>query len=67
MNGTVTPCRPRSCPGAPCPSGDQRPGGWRWLLPVLLLLAGGLIFCHGCHRGDHDVDDELAVHAPDER
>jgi hypothetical protein len=24
-----------------------------------LLLAAGLIFCHGCHAGDHD--DELAV------
>lgn len=65
MNGTVTPCRPRSCPVVPRPAGPPRRAGW--LLPVLLLLAGGLIFCHGCHRGDHDVDDELAVHAPDER
>jgi hypothetical protein len=21
---------------------------------VLLALAAGLVFCHGCHRGDHD-------------
>jgi hypothetical protein len=26
---------------------------------VLLALATGLLFCHGCH--DHDVDDELCV------
>jgi hypothetical protein len=26
---------------------------------LLLLLAAGLVFCHGCH-GD-DVDDELCI------
>lgn len=35
----------------------------QWLLPAaffwLALLACCLIFCHGCHRGDHD--DELQV------
>jgi hypothetical protein len=31
--------------------------GLRWL--PLLLIAGYLIFAHGCHLGDHDHDDEL--------
>jgi hypothetical protein len=30
---------------------------WRW--GWLLLVATALIFCHGCHGGDHD--DELLV------
>ncbi len=29
--------------------------GWGWLI----LLAGSVIVCHGCHGGDHD--DELMV------
>jgi hypothetical protein len=32
---------------------------------VLFVLAGWLIFCHGCHTGDHD--DELAVILPERR
>jgi hypothetical protein len=26
---------------------------------VVVLLAGWLLFCHGCHGGEHDEDDEL--------
>jgi hypothetical protein len=25
-----------------------------WGFAVVLALAAGLVFCHGCHRGDHD-------------
>jgi hypothetical protein len=31
---------------------------WRWL--PILLIAGYMIFAHGCHLGDHD--DELRWH-----
>ena len=34
----------------PCP----RPPRRRWGVLVLLALAAGLVFCHGCHSGDHD-------------
>jgi hypothetical protein len=27
----------------------------------IVLIGLYLIFAHGCHRGDHDVDDELSV------
>jgi hypothetical protein len=30
-----------------------------WVPVVLLGLY--LLFAHGCHLGDHDVDDELAL------
>jgi hypothetical protein len=26
---------------------------------LLLALAAGLVFCHGCHRGDHDDEPAL--------
>ena len=36
------------------------PGLLSLLLPtIFVLVATGLIFCHGCHSGDHD--DELSV------
>jgi len=34
-----------------------------WLMAIVSLFAGVLIFCHGCHAGDHD--DELLLHALD--
>ena len=40
-------------------SGDRMPGAarsGRWLVAILLLLAGLLVFAHGCHG---DEDDEL--------
>lgn len=32
---------------------------------TLFIVAGVLIFCHGCHSGDHD--DELCLPAVEER
>jgi hypothetical protein len=43
-----------STPPGPVP--PRRRWGW---LGLLLVLAAGLVFCHGCH-GD-DVDDELCL------
>ncbi|MGE3804301.1 MAG: hypothetical protein AB7K24_06480 [Gemmataceae bacterium] len=37
---------------------ERSPARFPWKL-VVLALAGYLLFCHGCHRGDHD--DELFV------
>ncbi|MFM7149027.1 MAG: hypothetical protein ACKO23_04215 [Gemmataceae bacterium] len=34
-----------------------------WLMATVSLIAGVLIFCHGCHAGDHD--DELLLHTLD--
>ncbi len=45
------PPRPvRRVPPTPAPV-------WHWA--GLVLIATGLLFCHGCHN--HDVDDELCV------
>ncbi len=32
----------------------KEPPRRRWVVVLLLALAAGLVFCHGCHRGDHD-------------
>lgn len=65
MTGTVTPLRP-SIRLTPPPAPDE-PRRWTWVLPALVLLSGCLIVCHGCHGGDHDADDELAVLVPEQR
>ena len=42
--------------------GPRRPG-WRWLIwPLFLILAGYLLFCHGCH-GDEDTELLGRAHA----
>jgi hypothetical protein len=36
------------------------------LVPLVLILLY-ILFAHGCHRGDHDVDDELSAPVDQER
>jgi hypothetical protein len=39
--------------------GDEPPRGWGWSAVALLALTAGLVFCHGCYRGDHDDEPAL--------
>ncbi len=60
--GVTTQERPRavwvSLPRDDVPGFTARAGGFRWgALVLLAVVAGLLIFCHGCHN--HDIDDEL--------
>jgi hypothetical protein len=42
---------------SPAATAGKKTGRWRIAaVVVLLLLVGGLLFCHGCHR---DEDNEL--------
>jgi hypothetical protein len=53
---------PRSRPAPPGREPAPRARGFgRWGGIALLLLAGGLVFCHGCHG---DEDNELSVFVP---
>jgi hypothetical protein len=54
--GGVSPRWRGGQPAAHAAGSPDRPF-FRWV--VLLVLAAGLIFAHGCHAGDHD--DELAA------
>jgi hypothetical protein len=44
--------------GQQCLPFDRPKRQWPWLPITLLVLAGYLLYCHGCHR---DVDNELIV------
>jgi hypothetical protein len=59
IHSRLAPRRGPSGPGRE-PASRVR-GVGRWAGVALLLLAGGLVFCHGCHG---DEDDELSVFVP---
>ncbi len=49
---------------APVKSPPRRAGRWPWWL---LLGLGLIVIGHGCHSGDHDIDDEPTVTHPADR
>jgi hypothetical protein len=41
----------------------QRRRRWGWWLAFLIAL-GLIVVGHGCHSGDHDIDNEPAITLP---
>ena len=56
---TLTPTVRRRQRIALPPSPRPEPPRRRWGVVLLLVVAAGLVFCHGCHRGDHDDEPVL--------
>jgi len=51
----AAPVERRYCVREACLEGPRPPGFWWLVWPALALLAGYLLFCHGCH-GDEDTE-----------